>query len=1840
MGLRDIYFRIEDGYYRLIDKIDRVIPIGGLVERIDKVVPSFIVCIVIILALIFAAIFMLPGLALGGEYTGILQIMDEEGNPLDATIRLTHGGTTEVYPTNPLTGKTAGVTLPAGTLVTVAITENGFDNYTSSAFAWQGSAFSNGEREISLSRILEEGGTWTINIYNSSGQPLSDREVTLRFMCTRSSVEAPGTMQVSTGRVTVDEPDGCGGLRVMASADGFEQGSYTLVTESLYLSEAAEEDPEEGTIIAYLKLNGELISESVNVILCRNDGFGGCLTAETLVAVNGQAIFTRAPGSYFVRTSSTDRYTGQESEIFTLMDGGTAEVILHLEEDFAGEIKLQIVDGDTGEGLGDALVTLKLDNTEIGKKTTEVDEDGKLDFRLQDEGMYSVFVDHEDYCFGVFEDIEIADSYQQLELEKFTGQCGSDFRVVVSDEFGNPLQNATVGLYTDDKYSTGFDEVVTDVEGIAIFTRVPTDDYTGFAFKGSFSGWSEPVHFDQRAAEETVLSITLIIPNGGVAVSVTDTDGNPVQFAEVALIDAGTYEMIGGGTKPVEDATGIVNFSLPASKRVYATVSKDGYTNYTSIVYEVQPEGEISIPTVLEPERISGEIEIEYLGLYRQDKLATVLAPGNEYTAKFKLRIPKNREYSEIGAHVRTGVYSIIEKDKLVIKKINAGGQSAVVKSTAYDPDEGYEIDAEHITNAEAKWANITWRDYLTGIIELEAVLRVKENASLNDDLELNYRAYGVMQGDYTRDPIDTELGNNESVGNKEALYANAYTEIYRIGIETTCDDRWCFSASILDLEEDLARSVTAAYDAEIFNNYELMFSVTNNSEFETESYYGAEIRIMDEDEVLLMGNYEIIGAQNQTTEGTLNGYETGWISAGDLTPNESMSATVKFAPQETLYTKLLIQIRAGQRVRFERVININVSARNKFSVTVEPEFLPSGIENEITVTVKNAETGHEVADALLQVKDRRHDLVSDGTTNLMGVGVITLPAQKPGEDLNLIVMKRNYETLSVGLSVDEQIVEIDPQQLGIALNVKTAPEGQDMFTAKNQTNFPLTVKSVDVTGRFEGLIDTIQMNNWLFAFENKIIEEDEELEVLVRTFLTDAGKRINEITDLKGNVIFEVEAFGQSWAYEIPLKINIGLGGEVDDPNCLVVTKSLWQDVTEGQPVSTQFVIENGCTVGETPVHLRNLKVKAVWESNRVGEFSLQTSKFSSALRSYPRIVQHIMYAEEEIETVLTFTPDAGVIGMGDAVIEFSAVNEAETGAQIISTVLDAEISVVNLLDCIAFTKDLLKMNEEESAVFGIETLGCGGPVEFTLESDLTLSENSLVLQSEDSAEIEVFAENNYPGQWPVMVSAEGAGVKDDRFVKMIRVQIKTDGCLDLSRYEFDIYDDPNDPYDGYDTVEIINRCHDKEVEIVVDERSWSKAMTDGLKWGLIMAAMGMLGQQTSGGGLFGGGGSGGSGGAGSAGASSSAGSGGAGGNGTGGNIEDECTTDADCAPDEYCCDQCGKAKMCMPLPGGSERSASNSEVNESNGGNGNGVEVKSAELTNEQTEMLEEIGGVVPCGGCNTKRPDNAASAINSGMDYEMVRVGMDEEGYEYEEFDSIFPSEAGLTSRFGFRDEDGTLVRDQGGENVWTEESPGDILADLANAEYEGGGTIVEFYVTVDEDAANEVPRVVRFTGEGPNGGVHSFTPEGGGDYTPLDSLLSAIPTAEENPDAEAKYTSKGIEVSGDATDDTSEGSDNESVINYVHVGAEGQVKLREMYCIGEDCPEDVRFAHNVGPDEVGQGDIGGYYQYYEGVEGIYGGVWLYTNNQSANSYVFDPFLGDGEAVEEPQEDNGEN
>src|SRR3989338_2960159 len=78
-GLKEFYFQLEDGYYALLDKIDKVIPVYKIIDPIDRILPSFpIMALLFLVALAVAANFAFTMAFQGFNTSLTVRVLDTE----------------------------------------------------------------------------------------------------------------------------------------------------------------------------------------------------------------------------------------------------------------------------------------------------------------------------------------------------------------------------------------------------------------------------------------------------------------------------------------------------------------------------------------------------------------------------------------------------------------------------------------------------------------------------------------------------------------------------------------------------------------------------------------------------------------------------------------------------------------------------------------------------------------------------------------------------------------------------------------------------------------------------------------------------------------------------------------------------------------------------------------------------------------------------------------------------------------------------------------------------------------------------------------------------------------------------------------------------------------------------------------------------------------------------------------------------------------------------------------------------------------------------------------------------------------------------------------------------------------------------------------------------------------------------------------------------------------------------------------------------------------------------------------------------------------------------------
>lgn len=1463
-SIKDFYYEAEEKYYKALDRIDDAIPVYKVIDPIDSVVPSFALLLVIaavLLVLILGTIVSI--IFVPTTSTLSVTVLDSDGAAISgALVKFSVFGEELDRKNTGADGVASLENLGRDTEVLVEVSKDGYltkvQTVTITDVPQQLAQFS---LEEESSAVLSK----TIRVVDSLGAAVA-KNLSLSFRCSSPYAIAPAGIDLEpsdNGVARVQVPTNCETLVVSVTDDSeFDSvSSFEIFPEESDVRIQLQETPvERGSIRVVLRSGGELVSESVQVQLFRyeellsNPEIG---PVDVSYTSGSTASFDVSTGNYIVKSTASGSLGAATSPKISISSGESEEVTLELSRSIAGKIKLQVVDSQSDDPIDDAKVTLKLqsDDTVVETKTTDSDDDSVVEFNITQDTTYRAVVEAEGYQLGKRESLSKSDSVVKIEVDPCTPSTCGELRVKILDQDALPVDSATVALY-DAKtgFLAGYSNKNSDANGEAEFRSVKSGNYFAFAFKESVSGRSDEVFFSSsaRPIDGAHLTVTMIVPSGVIKAIIRDKDNAPIAFALVTVFDNRTDEVLG---QSIGDANGEFSLESKADKKVYLKIRQKDTTpefaDYVTTAKPVLPNTVQAFNVTLEPEIIDSDIEIEFLGLFFGDgKTATVLSKGEEYTAKFRLRIPEEKDFSEAGVHIRTGNDLIMEKDPLFIKSVSAPNTSQI-KATRFDESTGLSETDYEFTNTDAKWANIVWNSPSAGIFEIEAQIMVKDTASIRDQLTVFWRAWG-KNGTTERHPMDDTIS--------QELYSEAFSRIYEIGVATLCDSDFCFSARMRDIEEGLTESVVDSYNARMLSEYELKFTILNNSSFKVHD--NANLRIRNEDETLLFTGFELIDAQTKTTTGTLNGYDFNRFNVGTLDQKNKIDFTTKFVTQKAQTGVINIRLVSDEQIVFEKNISINVGATKQFSLLIQPSIFPSGIETDLNVLALDSQTSLEVEGATVKLRDRHDNVLLTSITGKDGFAFLTMPAQLPGTKLSVEVEKPEYKTAEKEIQIDGKLLDILPDTLGIALNTKTKQEAEVKFSASSLARFPLKISRIELIGDTKNLIDRQATQDALdVSYTDFVIGEGKTEEFIVKAFLTEEGKSLSARQDLELDLALDVTNFGKTWSYNIPVTVAIDLEGAVDNPTCLNISRTNWETTTEGNPVKMEFLIENNCVINGQPIEIKKLQAQIDSQTNSLGIFDITIGDNKTELRrGYNKTLVSRLLPEQTVSAILTFTPFGGVNGDEVSVIHIVASNPQETSEQVLEQQVDAKITIVNLLQCVNVEPVLIEIKRQvdssESASFninaGTSNVSCGGPVDFELKSELEVSPKDGRIQDGATQAIEVLSGDALQGQYPVFVYTKFGSEQEEQLTATVRVRISEDGCIQLSRYEYDILDNPDDEFDGFDTGTVTNKCFDKPVPVKVNMRSFMNAMKTGSTFGLLTFGVSILGKGL--GSLFGG--------------------------------------------------------------------------------------------------------------------------------------------------------------------------------------------------------------------------------------------------------------------------------------------------------------------------------------------------------------------------------------------------
>ncbi|MEI8364545.1 MAG: hypothetical protein WCF78_03755 [archaeon] len=1284
------------------------------------------------------------------------------------------------------------------------------------------------------------------------------------FRCMNGVGLPPSPVDILNGKIKVSADPNCSLLATII-ADGYNPKYDTPVTNgtiSVYL------DPTTGsfeggtyTVTVYTKgTTGEALS-NIKVVAYNDIGVE---VASCITNTGGNCILENvATGDYTLRLTdnrSVPLYSNYTEALY--VESNTTKYI-DMTTQVSGYIKILVVDKTTNNPIKDAYVALKVADKIISDSYTDVA--GEKLFTVADKTLnYRVVVDANGYMIkstAVTVSDTVPSTPTKIKLELVTPQTIAKLNIRVLDELGRGYRFAKVALYdADTGFLTDYRPLLTDYDGNVTF-HITSGKYYAVAIKGASRGDSAVFEFDVRQADtyDTII-IPMNITKGTLVIKVVDKEGVIVPNARVTIYDRYSYF---GFNPPIAiksdltSALGEISFELDAENDYFAVVTdliNENLGTAQSKFIRVAPNGTKELKVVLYDKVSSlSKPELKLSGLYKDDLLVSGnLKPGSEYEARFTLFVPQDRSgndrFQEVGTIIRTGNTVYLENDNLYIKSIDVPNAVSIQKFTQFDMvnhkvDGIY--DSDTLTDGDSKWAKVVFEkpNYVLGeeypnTYEIVATIKVRDSAAFGEELKLFYLGYGLNRDD------DYETYNPYTGSQSDIEYFDVYSlQTYGIGDEVLCSDDFCYSANMVDVSANLRYDVSTNFSADPNKNYKLHFTLINNQQ--DKRYINSRLLIENEDEGINFKNIKIDSPNGSQITSNIPSNEYSFDYAiSSLDAKQKVEGDINFTTELIGDRHIVIKFISDQKILFVQDLVVTVTSNKEFITDITPEVIPSNKSFSLQVEARDSLTNVEVKDSYVVVKDRFFDVLRTEPMGVLGeVSINNLPGQNAGDSIYVYVSAPEYKTYVKEIKISDTLFSITPKRLGFSLNINNERTKTESFTITNSSELDLEVADLVIKGENLNIIDIDRLNNELAGYIGLVIKgidtssntpdnSDATKVIEMRLSVNPRAEGITEVQNMKAKLKVSLQAKGgasPTWVVEIPVAITVGFDGVMDNAACLTLTETAWKDVSLGKPVEKQFIVNNRCTMnGKTVPLTGGLEVKIQYDSSPLGKFSANVNNRLLELSSgYYKTVVDSMDRDAGYPVVLRYEPTGRMQGNIKGKIIFRSMNPTTEGNQELIAEYAFDISVLSLEDCYVVSKKVLNLYKEPDT-FTIDNKGCGKDTTYRLSCDdcrgIVIEPRTEidVPETGSSGTITVTSKDAIPGQYLINIYSK---IKDARGseinVGQVKVQVRPlDSCLDLDRYEFDLYrrnvsENTGDAVNAksYDTANIINTCYQQEI-------------------------------------------------------------------------------------------------------------------------------------------------------------------------------------------------------------------------------------------------------------------------------------------------------------------------------------------------------------------------------------------------------------------------------------------
>lgn len=1302
MGLKELYHGAEDAYYGFLDTLDRHgIPVYSVVDAIEaQNIPSFPIAVFALL-LVVGGLFAFLGPSLSGNGTLSVLIQDETQNPIEGiTVKLSGDNLPSSATSGRITdssGKVVFTNLPVGVAVQISAQS---DDYTING---KGVVIDQGENNTALAalaKVVQQ--SVTLQLYKPNSTESYTQPLSLSFSCSANSGFAQ-TSTVSNGVVSFDVPSDCGALSA-TSNDPTVTLQNTIIDLDDYNPVLYVSAQQTGNGILRVSLIDEVGNPISGIVVALKSKFGDQLAQK--FTEGGIAEFSGlVPDTYAVFIPSDGTHAELDSGPFEVDEGAPVNKTYTLQNASVGEVRVQLVDESSLSPVASAKATLFKGNQLISTKTSN--EGGQVTFAVSSSNNLTLSIDHAAHLIKSGVPISVSSAgYTQIGMTKATPQNSQIVTVKVVDELGLPVENAYVALKKSPSGASVGPNKITGTSGTVVFISLEEGTYFASAYKPGFSDQLRSDVFTVKARENIETTVKLVLGTGTVALTILGSDGQPLAGATVQPIDGITHEDF--GTDFTSGVDGKVELTLRADKYAYFHITEPNHLPYTTI--PVQLKKGITQNLQIELVKDIQKLEVKLLGLFVNGEPIldeAGLAPGQLYTIRMGLFVPKNSTFNEGGIHIRTGnaqegQSNPVENDDWFIRGVR-GPYSKLQKGTTYSPPLGLGADTQHLTSGDAKWANVIMTPIDDGVTQIEVDVQVKDTAVQGSDLPLYYRAWGKT-GSYVRFPVDAVLGGSESTGQKQGLYANTNLQLFSIGAGTHfCSQDFCLGLVAEDLANGLQTDLTDDYQVDVSTKHKLLFTFTSISD-----------NVLADTSIILkstsgsanLSQYDITNAVGAKKTGVVTGNKAE-IQLGVIQTNNVVFGFVNFDTQKEGNAKVTMSMVSNKKELFTKDILIKVDAAGEMNVEVVPKAILPLLVNQLLIHV--TETGEDIPLENAGVSISLNDtLLTSGFTDVEGVFPFELHEPNVGDKVDILIEKPGFKPIVLTITVGSDILTFIPSSISETLVVNgTTKKTRDVHML-NLASIPLVVKEVSLSGGFDDLVKFDLLNEEIL---DATLPVNGDMNMSFALSLTEKGQSLLVGKNFKGAVLVKLssEQNGKTFVGSLPLNLKIGFGGEVDVEDCLLLQPTQWDVFTNTQTLKQlAFEVKNTCTVQGNPVSLANLSVKVKQlAGDSIGTFTAVASDKTVTLGPDFKTVLSIIPAAGEAIVTVTFDPAQIKSGSASPQLVFQATNLTDSGIpDLLSETAVVNVAVNNLKQCIQVkTPNLLEIDScAINAGFGVQ--------------------------------------------------------------------------------------------------------------------------------------------------------------------------------------------------------------------------------------------------------------------------------------------------------------------------------------------------------------------------------------------------------------------------------------------------------------------------------------------------------------------------------------------------------